>query len=74
MASSPKNVKAFIVLHKGMTYHSGCTTLGRYCVGAKNEKEAEQFVRDEIGKHHKVRVYYEDKNRFMPYGMVIREC
>lgn len=74
MASKVKNSKAFIVLHKGMTHNRGCTTLGRYCVGAKNEKEAEQFVRDEIGKYNKVRVYYEDKNRFMPHGMVIREC
>lgn len=68
MSSKPKNEKAYIVHHNG---HKRC--IGRYCVGAKNEKEAEEFLRKEVGKHEKVKVYYEDKNRFMPYGMVIRE-
>lgn len=69
MSSKVKDCKAYIVHHNS---YKRC--IGRYCVGAKNEKEAEEFLRNEIGKHEKVKVYYEDKNRYMPYGMVIKEC
>lgn len=53
----------------------GATTMGRFRVGAKNEKEAEQLVRDKVGKHIKCNVYYEEKNeeQFLPRGMVMND-
>lgn len=74
MSSKVKDCKAYIVHHRGRSTKGFATIFGRYCVGAKNEREAEEFLRREVGKHAKVRVYYKDKNRYMPYGMVIREC
>jgi hypothetical protein len=75
VSSKPKEAKTFIVLHRNSSGGGPCNLpLGRYRVGAKNAEEAEQFLRDEIGKHRKVKTYYEDKNRTTPYGMVIKEC
>lgn len=71
MSSKPKNVKTYIVHHRGKAHHGGYTILGRYIVGAKNEKEAEKFLRETIGKHAKVKVYYEDTKKTLSYGMVI---
>lgn len=61
MASKVKKYNHYIVLHSGKTKAMGCTILGRYIVAAKNEKEAEGFVRNHIGKHVKVRTYYQIK-------------
>lgn len=47
---------------------------GRYLIGARNPQEAEQFLRDLLGKHVKVKTYYEDPNVSMPHGTVIRDC
>lgn len=58
MASKVKKYNHYIVLRRGKTKDYGCTTMGRFIVAAKNEKEAEQFVKDEIGKHINVSVYY----------------
>ena len=74
MASKPKGVKTFIVHHRGQTHHGGYTVLGSYKVGAKNEKEAEDFLREVVGKHAKVKVYYEEKKNLVPHKAVIREC
>lgn len=71
MGSKPKDVKTYIVLQGG-SYHQH-RTIARFRVGARNEKEALSLVRKEIGKHAKLRVYYEDKNRFMTHGTVICE-
>ncbi|PGT89907.1 hypothetical protein [Bacillus thuringiensis] len=69
-----KNGKTYIVHHRGRASHGGFTVLGRYRVGAKSEKDAEDLLRQEIGKHHKVAVYYETKANLLPIGMVVREC
>lgn len=59
MASKVKRYNHYIVLHRARTKALGCTTLGRYIVAAKNEKEAEQFVKEAIGKYENVKVYYQ---------------
>lgn len=58
MASKVKKYNHYIVLQRGKTKKWGCTTLGRYIVAAKNEKEAVQFVKNKFGKHINVSVYY----------------
>lgn len=73
MASKPK-AKTFIVHHRGQAQHGGFTILGRYQVGARNEKEAESLLREVVGKHAKVKVYYEDKTKRISHGIVIKEC
>lgn len=73
MASKPKNVRVFIVHHNGRK-NGGCVCLGRYKIGARNETEAETLLREVVGKHAKVKVYYEDLKSYMPYGNVIKEC
>lgn len=72
MASKPK-CKTYIVLHRGQASHGGYTTLERYVVGARNEKETESLLRNIIGKHTKVSVYYEDKDKTVPHGVVIKD-
>lgn len=72
MASKPK-CKTYIVLHRGQASHGGYTTLGRYIVGARNEKEAESLLRGSVGKHAKVSVYYEDKHKKVSHGTVTRD-
>jgi hypothetical protein len=69
MASKVKNSKVYIVLQGGN--YGQPTTIGRYRVGAKNEREAEEILRNHLGKHIKARTYYEVKDAFMPHGMVI---
>ncbi|MFF2531310.1 hypothetical protein ACFVS2_20620 [Brevibacillus sp. NPDC058079] len=73
MASKPKS-KTYIVHHRGQAHHGGYTVLGRYKIGARNEKEAESLLRNVVGKHAKVKVYYEEKNEDIPHGNVTREC
>jgi len=69
MASKPKGSKTFIVHHRASN-----TIVGRYKVGAKNEKEAESFLRVHVGKHAKVKVYYEETKSLVPHKTVLREC
>lgn len=71
MASKPKS-KTFIV-HQNGNYKQP-TVIGRYKVGARDKKEAESLLREVIGKHTKVRVYYEEKVKLVPHGTVIKEC
>lgn len=72
MVSKPKS-RTFIVLHRGRSHHGGFTVLGRYQVGARNEQEAEALVRTVVGKHAKVKVYFEDKTKKVQHGVVIEE-
>ncbi|ADO59992.1 hypothetical protein SKN87_26240 (plasmid) [Paenibacillus polymyxa] len=72
MSSKPKT-KTYIVHHRGQVIHGGYTVLGRYKIGARNEKEAKQFLREKVGKHTKVKVYYEDKNSVVSHGSVVKE-
>lgn len=70
--SNKLKCKTFIV-HQNGTYGQP-TVIGRFRVGAKNEKDAERILRLKIGKHTKVRTYYEEKKDLLPYGVVIKEC
>ncbi|MFE8701180.1 hypothetical protein ACFYKX_11295 [Cytobacillus sp. FJAT-54145] len=72
MASKPKS-RTFIVLRRGRR-NGRCMGMGRFKVGARHAKEAIQLVQGVVGKHTKLRVYYEDPTKFMPHGIVIREC
>lgn len=72
MASKPKS-KTYIVLHNGLNERGIVTTFGRYRVGARNPKEAETLVREVVGKHAKVKVYYEDKSVKTSHGIVVRD-
>lgn len=74
MASKPKRSKTYIIHHRGQANHGGYTVLGRYRIGAKNEKEAEELLRGKVGKHAKVKVYYEEKEKLVSHGIIIREC
>lgn len=73
MSSKPKE-KTYIVHHRGQANHGGYTVLGRYKVGARNEKEAESLLRKVVGKHAKVVVYYENQKDLVSHGTVIKEC
>lgn len=73
MASKPKNSKTYIVHHRGQASHGGYTVLGRYRVGAKNPEEAESFLREVVGKHAKVKMYYEEQEKLLPHHTVIKE-
>jgi 2'-5' RNA ligase len=68
VASKPKS-KTFIMHHIGSFRQP--TVRGRYKVGARNEKEAEELLRSVLGKHTSVRVYYEEKEALVPHGTVM---
>jgi hypothetical protein len=72
MSSKPKT-KTFIVHHRGRTKNGGCIVLGIYLVAARNEFEAEQFLRKIIGKHTKVTVHCEAKENNLSHGTVIKK-
>lgn len=72
MASKPKT-KTFYVLHRGMCSLGYYTRLAGYRVGARNEKEAIEMVKEVAGKHAKLKAHL--SNRFEPvsHGEVIEE-
>ncbi|WCK57389.1 hypothetical protein PP175_25315 (plasmid) [Aneurinibacillus sp. Ricciae_BoGa-3] len=72
MASKPKS-RTYIMHHRGRAQHGGFTVLGRYKVGARNEKEAETFLREVVGKHAKVSVYYEETIDLVHHRSVIQQ-
>jgi hypothetical protein len=72
MTSKPKS-KTYIMHHRGQAEHGGYTILGRYKVGARNRKEAEELLRGVVGKHAKVRVYFEDKTSSVVHGTIVKE-
>lgn len=67
MVSKPKS-KTYIVHHR-----VGSLCKGRYRVGARNPKEAEDLLRKLLGKHMTTKMYYEVKDTFMPHGTIIEE-
>ena len=71
MSSKVKNSKTYVVLEHGCFGQK--TTIGRYLVGAKNPKEAEEILRANIGKHRSVRTYYEEKKKLLKYKEVVKE-
>lgn len=62
-------VETFIIL-KEKRMHSGYIDRTRYAVGAKDEKQALELLRDKIGKLCKIRVYYKEQVSFMKYKEV----
>lgn len=72
MASKPK-AKTYIVHHRGRGPLGTCMVHGRYKVGARNEKEAEDLLRQVVGKHAKVKVYYRDDKKYVPHGHVSKD-
>jgi hypothetical protein len=72
MGSKPKT-KTYIVHHRGRADNDRFTVLGRYKVGARNEKEAEDFLKEVVGKHAKVKVYYEEKKDLVTHKIVFKE-
>ena len=74
MASKQKGVKTYVVHHRGQASHGAYTILGRNRIGAKNEKQGEEFLRKEVGKHVKAKTYYEEKEKLLPFGTIIKEC
>lgn len=69
--------KTYIVHQNGG--HRQPAVIGRYRIGAKNPDEAADLLRKLIGKHAKVRVYYEvnpkvQPDLLLPRGEVIHEC
>lgn len=73
MTSKPKLARTFVVHHRGQMPHGGYTAVARYRVGARNEKDAIKFVKEVAGKHRKLVVSYEVKDRLLPQGMVLEE-
>lgn len=73
MVSKPKN-KTYIILEIG-PYGSRKTIIGRYKVGAKNEKEALVLIKSKYGKHKAFNIYYEvtDIEDKIPNGTIIKE-
>lgn len=51
--------------------HSLCT--GRYAVGAKNEKEAINIIKDKLGKFNKYSIYYKSNEDYMDYKNIAKE-
>lgn len=72
MASKPKQGKTYIVIQLA-TGIGRPLAEGRYRVGAKNRKQAAKFLRNKIGKHAKVHVYYEAKDKLLPHGIVVKD-
>jgi 2'-5' RNA ligase len=70
MSSKPKS-KTFI-MHEMGSFRQ-LTVKGRYKVGARNEKEAEELLRSVLGKPTSVRVYYEEKGALVPHGTVMND-
>jgi hypothetical protein len=68
MVSKPK-LSNYIVLQYG-TYGQP-TVVRRYRVGARNEAEAEQLLRNRLGKHVQVKVYYKHQDVTLLHGTII---
>lgn len=73
MANKKKYKKTYILLHRGRSKDKGCIVFGRYRVGAKNKKDALTLLKNEIGKHCNIEVYYEEKSNLLEVGSIIKE-
>ena len=63
--------KTYVVLVN--EYINGVVCTSRYSVGAKNKAEAEIILKNKIGKHKKVRTYFEKEINSLKYGEVLKE-
>lgn len=73
MSKNNKRYNTYIV-HTRKTIkctQSLCT--GRYAVGAKNEKEAIDIIKNKLGKFNKYSVYYKSDESYMDYKSVAKE-
>lgn len=68
MVSKPKS-KIIYVRHMGLTKDKGCTTLGSYMVGARNEDEAKRFVKDKVAKHLKLSAFIKKEEDLVIYKL-----
>ena len=71
--ANKKLSNTYIVHHRGKSAERGCCVYGRYKVGAKHEEEAESLLKEIVGKHAKVKVYYQDKTGLMTRGSIVKE-
>lgn len=72
MSSQVKRWKTY-VMHSGSRYTYSRHPLERWRVGARDEKEAMALLRGVVGKHVKVRIYYEEKEKLLPHGVVVKD-
>lgn len=73
MSKKKKDTSSIVVLARKGTGGSYIPT-GRYRVGAKTMKEAEQILIEYLKPiHYKISAYYIEENKSLSYGMVIKQ-
>lgn len=73
MSNKKKKYNTYII-HTRKTErgtHSVCT--GRYAVGAKNEKEAINIIREKLGAFNKYSIYYKSDEPYINYKEIAKE-
>lgn len=69
-----KYTNSIVVLARKGTGGGSYIPAGRYRVGAKTMKEAEQILMEYLKPtHYKISAYYIEENKTLPYGMVIKQ-
>lgn len=70
--SKQKEVNSYIVLKRGGMSNGICLrTRGRYRVGARSEKDALEYCRQQVDPTGGYRVYYKEEGKTFPKGMVV---
>lgn len=74
MSKKKKDTNSIVVLARKGTGGGSYIPAGRYRVGAKTMKEAEQILIEYLKPtHYKISAYYIEENKTLPYGMVIKQ-
>ena len=74
MSKKKKDASSIVVLARKGTGGGSYIPVGRYRVGAKTMKEAEQILIEYLKPiHYKISAYYIEENKSLPYGMVIKQ-
>lgn len=74
MSKKKKDASSIVVLARKGTGGGSYIPAGRYRVGAKTMKEAEQILIEYLKPiHYKISAYYIEENKTLPYGMVIKQ-
>lgn len=69
-----KYTNSIVVLARKGTGGGSYIPAGRYRVGAKTMKEAEQILIEYLKPtHYKISAYYIEENKTLPYGVVIKQ-
>lgn len=69
-----KYTNSIVVLARKGTGGGSYIPVGRYRVGAKTMKEAEQILIEYLKPtHYKISAYYIEENKTLPYSMVIKQ-